>query len=115
MKVETIQGLVFSGGSAFGLAAADGVVREIAAEGRGHPTPAGPVPIVPSAIIYDLLIGDGTVRPGPAEGAAAYHGPGRRSCGDGQRWCRNRRRRGRVARRRGGPQGRGRLGRNDGR
>jgi len=73
MKVETIQGLVFSGGSAFGLAAADGVVREIAAEGRGHPTPAGPVPIVPSAIIYDLLIGDGTVRPGPAEGAAAYH------------------------------------------
>ena len=72
MKVETIQGLVFSGGSAFGLAATDGVVREIAAEGRGHPTPAGPVPIVPSAIIYDLLIGDGAVRPGPAEGAAAY-------------------------------------------
>jgi L-aminopeptidase/D-esterase-like protein len=72
MKVETIQGLVFSGGSAFGLAAADGVVDAIASEGRGHPTPAGPVPIVPAAIIYDLLIGDGTVRPGPREGAAAY-------------------------------------------
>lgn len=72
MKVETIQGLVFSGGSAFGLAATDGVVREIAAEGRGHATPAGPVPIVPAAIIYDLLIGDAAVRPGPAEGAAAY-------------------------------------------
>jgi len=72
MKVETIQGLVFSGGSAFGLAAADGVVGAIASEGRGHPTPAGPVPIVPAAIIYDLLIGDGSVRPGPREGAAAY-------------------------------------------
>lgn len=72
MKVETIQGLVFSGGSAFGLAATDGVVREIAAGGRGHATPAGPVPIVPAAIIYDLLIGDAAVRPGPAEGAAAY-------------------------------------------
>ena len=72
MKVEPIQGVVFSGGSAFGLAATDGVVREIAAEGRGHPTPAGPVPIVPAAIIYDLLIGDAGVRPGPDEGAAAY-------------------------------------------
>ncbi|MFQ5554345.1 MAG: P1 family peptidase [Acidimicrobiia bacterium] len=72
MKVETIQALVFGGGSAFGLAAADGVVRELESEGRGHPTMAGPVPIVPAAILYDLMVGDGSVRPGPADGAAAY-------------------------------------------
>jgi L-aminopeptidase/D-esterase-like protein len=72
MKVETIQALVFAGGSAFGLAAADGVVRELAAAGRGHPTPAGPVPIVPAAIIFDLVVGDGSVRPSAADGAAAY-------------------------------------------
>jgi L-aminopeptidase/D-esterase-like protein len=72
MKVETIQALVFAGGSAFGLAAADGVVRELAADGRGHATPAGPVPIVPAAIVFDLIAGDATVRPTAADGAAAY-------------------------------------------
>lgn len=72
MKIETVQAIVFSGGSAFGLAAADGVVTELASAGRGHPTPAGPVPIVPTAIVYDLMAGDGSIRPGPAEGAAAY-------------------------------------------
>lgn len=71
MKVETIQAIVFAGGSAFGLAAADGVMQELAAVGRGHPTPAGPVPIVPAAILYDLMIG--TASPPRAEhGAAAF-------------------------------------------
>jgi len=72
MKVNAIQALVFAGGSAFGLAAADGVMAELAREGRGHPTPAGPVPIVPAAILYDLMVGDGSVRPTAADGAAAY-------------------------------------------
>lgn len=72
MKVEQIQAIVFSGGSAFGLAAADGVVRELAEEGRGHPTMAGPIPIVPAAILYDLMIGDSSVRPDATAGAAAY-------------------------------------------
>lgn len=71
MKVETIQALVFSGGSAFGLATADGVMTELAAEGRGHPTPAGPIPIVPAAILYDLIVGQ-AMPPGPTAGAAAY-------------------------------------------
>lgn len=71
MKIETIQAIVFSGGSAFGLASADGVMTELAAEGRGHPTPTGPVPIVPAAILYDLMIGS-AIPPGPAAGAAAY-------------------------------------------
>lgn len=73
IKAVTVNALVFSGGSAFGLAAADGVMAEIEREGRGAPTPAGPVPIVPSAIVFDLMVGDGSVRPGPTEGAAAYH------------------------------------------
>ncbi|HDK45038.1 MAG TPA: peptidase S58 family protein [Actinobacteria bacterium] len=72
MSVETVQAILLTGGSAFGLAAADGVMRELEAEGRGHPTPTGPVPIVPAAVIYDLLTGDPSVRPGPDEGAAAY-------------------------------------------
>lgn len=72
MKVETIQALVFSGGSAYGLAAADGVMQGLEAEGRGHPKEPWVVPIVPTAIIFDLMVGDGAVRPGPAEGLAAY-------------------------------------------
>ncbi|MEN8114710.1 MAG: P1 family peptidase, partial [Actinomycetota bacterium] len=64
--------LMFAGGSAFGLAAADGVVAEIEAEGRGAPTPAGPVPIVPAAIVFDLMTGERPGRPGPDDGAAAY-------------------------------------------
>ncbi len=74
MRVETIQALVFAGGSAFGLAAADGVVRRLEADGRGHPTLVGRVPIVPAAVVYDLAVGDPAVRPGPDQGAAAYDG-----------------------------------------
>ncbi len=71
MKVETIQAIVLSGGSAFGLAAADGVMRELAGLGRGHPTPAGPVPIVPAAILFDLMIGVNSP-PTADDGAAAF-------------------------------------------
>lgn len=72
MRVEQIQAILLTGGSAFGLAAADGVVARLEAEGRGHETPVGRVPIVPSAVLFDLFPGDPSVRPGPAEGAAAY-------------------------------------------
>ncbi len=72
MKVETIQALVFAGGSAYGLAAADGVMTALEADGRGHPKDPWVVPIVPAAIIFDLMVGDGSARPGPREGAAAY-------------------------------------------
>lgn len=72
IKPYTINALVFAGGSAFGLAAAHGVVEEIETEGRGAPTPTGPVPIVPSAIIYDLMVGRSDVRPTPDNGRAAY-------------------------------------------
>lgn len=72
IKPVTVNALVFSGGSAFGLAAADGVVAELERDGKGAPTPAGPVPIVPTAIVFDLMHGRGSRRPAAADGAAAY-------------------------------------------
>lgn len=72
IKPVTVNALVFAGGSAFGLAAADGVMAAVEAEGRGAPTPAGPVPIVPTAIVFDLTVGDPSVRPTAADGATAY-------------------------------------------
>jgi L-aminopeptidase/D-esterase-like protein len=52
--VGEVHAILLSGGSAFGLAAADGVMRWLAREDRGYPTPGGRVPIVPAACIYDL-------------------------------------------------------------
>ena len=63
--------VVLSGGSAFGLAAAEGVVRYCAEIGRGFPTPAGPVPIVAGLSLYDLRAGEPPVRPGPEAGYEA--------------------------------------------
>jgi L-aminopeptidase/D-esterase-like protein len=69
--VERIHGVCLCGGSAFGLAAATGVVARLEAEGIGHATSCGRVPIVPGAVVYDLNLGDGAVRPDEAMGAAA--------------------------------------------
>ncbi|ADW22391.1 MULTISPECIES: P1 family peptidase [Thermus] len=64
--VEKVQAILLTGGSAFGLRAADGVVRYLAERGKGFPTPGGVVPIVPAAVLYDL--GRGKVhRPPGAE------------------------------------------------
>jgi L-aminopeptidase/D-esterase-like protein len=71
MRVEQIQAILLTGGSAFGLAAADGVVRALEADGRGHITPVARVPIVPAAVVFDLVPGS-EVRPGPDHGEAAY-------------------------------------------
>ena len=62
---------MLSGGSAFGLAACDGAMRWCEEQGRGVPTPAGPVPIVVGASIFDLPVGDPNVRPGADQGYAA--------------------------------------------
>ncbi len=69
--VERIDAVVLTGGSAFGLAATDGVVRFCVERGRGFPTTAGPIPIVVGLGLFDLMVGDGSVRPGPEEGHAA--------------------------------------------
>jgi L-aminopeptidase/D-esterase-like protein len=69
--VDRVDAVVLSGGSAFGLASADGVMAWLERQGRGFPTPAGPVPIVVGMSLFDLAVGDGSVRPGPAEGRHA--------------------------------------------
>jgi len=63
--------VLLAGGSAYGLAAADGVAAWCEEQDRGYATPAGRVPLVPAAVIYDLLAGRADVRPGPGEGRAA--------------------------------------------
>jgi L-aminopeptidase/D-esterase-like protein len=63
--------LLLSGGSAFGLAAADGVMAWLEARGEGFSTGAGRVPIVPAAVIFDLGVGRADVRPDAAMGRAA--------------------------------------------
>jgi L-aminopeptidase/D-esterase-like protein len=69
--VPQVHAVLLTGGSAFGLAAADGVMRWL--EARGHGLQVGPVrvPIVPAAVIFDLWHGDPTVRPDAEAGIAA--------------------------------------------
>jgi L-aminopeptidase/D-esterase-like protein len=69
--VDRIDAVMLCGGSAFGLAACDGAMHFCEEAGRGFPAPAGPVPIVVGAALYDLAVGDPSVRPGAAEGFAA--------------------------------------------
>ena len=66
-----IHAITLSGGSAFGLDAAGGVMRALEEQGIGFPTPAACVPIVPAAIIYDLGIGSAGIRPDAAMGYTA--------------------------------------------
>lgn len=68
--VERVHGLLLTGGSAFGLAAADGVMRWLEERGRGFPVGVGVVPIVPTSVLFDLALG-APARPGPVEGYAA--------------------------------------------
>jgi len=68
--VEKVHAVVLAGGSAFGLDAATGVMRYLEEHKIGFNTGAAKVPIVPSAILYDLNIGRADVRPDSAMG---YH------------------------------------------
>ncbi|MGV9306167.1 P1 family peptidase [Nonomuraea sp. NPDC003727] len=71
--VERVHAIVLTGGSAFGLSAACGVMQRLADEGIGFPVAGGVVPIVPSAVIYDLGRGGGfRATPDGELGAAAY-------------------------------------------
>lgn len=69
--VHRIDAVLLTGGSAFGLDAAAGVMRFCEGEGHGYPTAGGVVPIVVAMGVFDLAVGDGSVRPGLAEGEAA--------------------------------------------
>ncbi len=69
--VDRVHAVLLAGGSAFGLAAADGVATWLAARGHGFPTAHGPVPIVPGAVLYDLGVASPARRPTAAWGEAA--------------------------------------------
>ena len=69
--VQEIHAVLLSGGSAFGLDAATGVVRYLRERGVGYPTRAANVPIVPAAILYDLNLGDASIWPDAAAGYVA--------------------------------------------
>jgi len=69
--VPRCDALLLTGGSAFGLAAADGVVRWLESRGRGFRTSAARVPIVPAAVLYDLAVGEASVRPDAEMGRRA--------------------------------------------
>ena len=71
-SVTTVDAVVLSGGSAYGLSAAGGVMEALEREGRGWPVPGGVVPIVPAAVIFDLGRGDFALRPGPSHGFSAF-------------------------------------------
>ncbi len=71
MLVERVHGVLLTGGSAFGLAAADGVMRYLEEQGIGYDAGEARVPIVPAAVLYDLGFGSATVRPDAAMGYAA--------------------------------------------
>ena len=61
--VQRVQAVVLAGGSAFGLDAASGVMQYLEEQGMGYATSVARVPIVPAAILFDLALGDPTIRP----------------------------------------------------
>lgn len=69
--VRTCHAVVFTGGSAFGLAAADGAMRFLSERGVGFATLHRPVPIVTAAVLYDLGLGDPHAYPGAEAGYRA--------------------------------------------
>ena len=70
--VDAVDAVVLSGGSAYGLSAADGVMAALEEQGRGWPVAGGVVPIVPAAVIFDLGRGEFRARPTAADGRAAF-------------------------------------------
>jgi len=77
--VQQVQAILLSGGSAYGLDAATGVMRYLEERGLGFPIGGGVVPIVPAAILFDLGVGNFKIRPNAESGyqacVAASTGP----------------------------------------
>lgn len=77
--VEKVHAVLLAGGSAWGLAATEGVVRWLEEQDIGLDTGYGKLPLVPAAVLFDLSVGDPRIRPGAACGyracAAASRNP----------------------------------------
>ena len=70
-RLTEIHGVLLTGGSAFGLAAAHGVMEWLAERDVGYKTPVATIPIVPAAVVFDLSVASPESRPGPNEGRSA--------------------------------------------
>lgn len=69
--VQQVHGIMLAGGSAWGLAAAEGAMRWLEERGIGLDVRFGTLPIVPAAVLFDLPLGDARIRPDAAAGHAA--------------------------------------------
>ncbi len=69
--IDEVQAVLVGGGSAYGLAAADGIMRWLEEQGRGYDVGVAKVPIVPAACLFDLAFGRSDVRPDASAGYAA--------------------------------------------
>ncbi|MCX2863230.1 P1 family peptidase [Paucibacter sp. PLA-PC-4] len=81
--VNQVHGLLLTGGSAFGLDAAGGVMRWLAERGHGFAVGPARVPIVPAAVLFDLWLGDPAVTPDAASGYAACEAASREAPTEG--------------------------------
>lgn len=70
-KLTEVHGILLTGGSAFGLDAATGVMKFLEERGVGYQTGVATIPIVPAAVVFDLGAGSSAVRPGPEQGRLA--------------------------------------------
>lgn len=83
MTVQQANALVLTGGSAYGLATAHGVMGELERQERGYTTTTAVVPIVPAAALYDLGVGSAAVRPTAESGVAAFRAASTRPVAQG--------------------------------
>ncbi|WAH36717.1 P1 family peptidase [Alicyclobacillus dauci] len=81
--IQEVHAVCLSGGSAFGLAAATGVMRYLETQGHGFDVGVGKVPIVPAAVLFDLGIGNAHVRPDEQMGYLAAMNASREKVSEG--------------------------------
>lgn len=81
--VDKVHAVLLAGGSAWGLDAASGVMRWLEQQGIGLPVGPGVIPIVPAAVLFDLYLGDTSIRPDAAAGFAACEAASNRAPAEG--------------------------------
>jgi len=81
--VQQVNAILLTGGSAFGLDAATGVMRYLEEHGMGFPVGVGVVPIVPAAVLFDLNVGDPKIRPDAGAGYSACQAASSSSVAEG--------------------------------
>jgi L-aminopeptidase/D-esterase-like protein len=81
--VEKVHGVLLAGGSAWGLDAASGVMRWLEEQGAGLDVRAGRLPLVPGAVLFDLMVGDAKIRPDAQAGYEACQAASSRAPAEG--------------------------------